>query len=229
MARSLWAHPISRLAAAGLALSSLALAAISSGGSTRSAERSSESAAQSVSPLSVRVVLEQVALRPETLAAAGASARDTQAVLDAASAYLMTHGQELAQLDAKIGADGKAADHASAVARRLALLDQLFTDATSGLDPAVAERLRTLRQNDAWEVPVAMRMASRSEREWVQLREALAAQRIAEGRREPAPGGVTPAVLRARAELSTVEASTNLDRNLQSIRAVWEMPATRSP
>lgn len=76
---------------------------------------------------------------------------------------------------------------AAAQADRLTRVNSAFAAATARLPTEVVQRLTMIESNRSREVPAAYRLLSRTDAQWVQLRDALTAERQAAGRNEETP------------------------------------------
>lgn len=90
----------------------------------------------------------------------------------------------------EIDGDLLAARHRQAAAAahtdRLTRVNSAFA-ATARLPTEVVQRLTMIESNRSREVPAAYRLLSRTDAQWVQLRDALTAERQAAGRNEETP------------------------------------------
>ncbi len=96
-------------------------------------------------------------------------------------------------------------------------------DRTSSSPPKLAQRetLTAIRANAHWKLPTEFLVVERTEAEWVELRAALANERIA-ARNEEAPNEQRQALLgTARANPAVAAAKTALDANLATVKQSW--------
>ncbi len=200
-----------------------------------------------IQPASLGVVLHRTGLTPEAQAAAGLGGAGTMSVGSAAqqaNAALLT---SLRELDQAVGQARHARDaaerkiqsgkasagevaafpgleqaFASASAARDTAVDGLFASAAAGLSPTQRATLAAIRANAHWKLPTEFLVVERTEAEWVELRAALANERIA-ARNEVAPNPQCQALLgTARANPAVAAAKTALDANLASVKQSWD-------
>jgi len=200
----------------------------------------------SPTPPDYKVLLLRAGLSPEALAAAGvqpaqvagtvqsavgavSQAPDALGIADAAYAEARANTDRLKRKiqsgkaeegDVQAYQTAKAA-LATATGQRETILNQVFDSATASLGDSRHQALLAIRANKVWNLPTEFLVVSRSEQEWVQLRDALANERIAPKVGEE-PDPTAQAQLAAwRAHASVAAAKTGLDSNLATIRAGW--------
>jgi len=197
-------------------------------------------------PPDYKVLLLRAGLSPEALAAAGvqpgqiaatvqsavgavSQAPDALGIADAAYAEARANTDRLKRKiqsgkaeegDVQAYQAAKAA-LAAASGQRETILNQVFDSATASLGDSRRQALLAIRANKSWNLPTEFLVVSRTEQEWVQLRDALANERIApKVGEEPDPASQAQlAVWRANA--SVAAAKTGLDSNLATIRTGW--------
>ena len=189
--------------------------------------------------------LHRVGLGPEALAAAGASAGQTTALVEAARGYLIDHQGDLDLADAAAkrerdrlerlvrsgtgtGDDVTALAQArvllaNARAQRAAKLGALLDAATAGLSGQRRAALDSFSANAPWKQPIEFLAVDRDQQEWVALREALANERIAAKRQEAPDAGAQALLQQLRADPAVSAARANLDANLLAVTAAWEL------
>jgi hypothetical protein len=193
-----------------------------------------ESQTEEPYPNELRATLIQSGLAPEILTAAGVAAGEVVGVIGRAndqvvSSNLRLRDLQLAVAQAKVEVDRcpngnterlQAAQFAqdAAAAALGAWLQGVFDAATSGLSPQVVNALVTIRNNRAWNVPVEYKLVSRSESQWIELREALAAQRIALRENRPVPDAAQAVIAQADSQSATIAAKDRLVQNLAAIK-----------
>jgi hypothetical protein len=201
-------------------------------------------ASQSVS---LGVVMHRTALTPEALAAAGLGEAGTMSVGGAAQLANTGLVTSLRELDHAVGQarnardaaerkiqSGKASPEeiaafpgleqafATASAARDTAVNGLFAAATEGLNSTQRATLTAIRANAHWKLPTEFLVVERTEAEWVELRAALANERIA-ARNEEAPNQQCQALLgTARANSAVAAAKTALDANLATVKQSWD-------
>ena len=192
------------------------------------------------------VALSRTGLSAESLAAAGATAVQTTALVDDARSYLTLHVQEVrdteqALADAKFESDrlerkiqaglgtqedlaayatAKAAA-AAALAARDAELADFYTAAAEDLSATPKAVLSKLKGNTVWDVLPQYRAADRTQAEWVALRDALANKRIAEAAGGTPDEGCTQLLATADADPAVSAAKANLDSKLAEVTTAW--------
>jgi hypothetical protein len=201
-------------------------------------------ASQSVS---LGVVMHRTGLTPEALAAAGLGEAGTMSVGGAAQLANAGLVSSLRDLDHTVGQarnardaaerkiqSGKASPEeiaafpgleqafATASAARDTAVNGLFAAATEGLNSTQRATLTAIRANAHWKLPTEFLVVERTEAEWVELRAALANERIA-ARNEEAPNQQCQALLgTARANPAVAAAKTALDANLATVKQSWD-------
>ena len=194
----------------------------------------------------LRVALLRAGLGAEALAAAGLSAQETSAVTSAFSSAMASQPGALAHADDAFAAARAARDSlqrkvrsglateqeiadlasaksafSSAESARDHLIDGLFEDATAGLANAKVALLATIRSNAEHELPVEFLVKTRSESEWVALRNALSNERIT-AKYGDAPNAQMQAALTAwRSDATVAAAKSACNANLATIESTW--------
>ncbi len=197
--------------------------------------------------VSLGVVLHRTALTPEALAAAGLGEAGTMSVGGAAQLANAGLATSLRELDHAVGQarnardaaerkiqSGKASPEevaafpgleqafAATSAARDTAVNGLFAAATEGLNSTQRATLTAIRANAHWKLPTEFLVVERTEAEWVELRAALANERIA-ARNEEAPNQQCQALLgTARANSAVAAAKTALDTNLTVVKQSWD-------
>jgi hypothetical protein len=186
--------------------------------------------------------LVRVSLTPETLAAAGVSPNQTTGVVSNLQEYLASNLTILHQTDAAVASSestvaelrrriqsGKfnesdlqghaaaVAQAASSTAQRETLLNDMFHAAIAELPHEVQEVISTIRSNVAWQLPTEFLTVSRPEADWVDLKGALANERIAAKLGEEPDGEAQQLLLQARAHPSVSSARALLQENLNAV------------
>lgn len=197
--------------------------------------------------VSLGVVLHRTGLTPEAIAAAGLGAAGTVSIGGAAQLAHAGLVTSLRELDHAVGQARNARDaaerkiqsgkasagevaafpgleqaFASASAARDSAVNGLFASAAAGLSPTQRATLAAIRANAQWKLPTEFLVVDRTEAEWVELRAALANERIA-ARNGEAPNPQCQALLgAARANPAVAAAKTALNANLASVKQSWD-------
>ncbi|MCC7011089.1 MAG: hypothetical protein IT454_00890 [Planctomycetes bacterium] len=110
---------------------------------------------------------------------------------------------------------------ASAQTARDGALNSLFTSATAGLTAGQRAALSAIRSNRSWKLPTEFLVTSRTEAEWIALRDALSNERAAAKNGET-PNATCQALLGTeRAVAAVASAKASLDTNLASVTSAW--------
>ena len=201
-------------------------------------------------PTDFKVKLLAAGLSPRALAAAGVSQGSILATLQAAAdqmnaAPIALDNAEETRATARIAADalvrkiqsGKASQEeivsypaaasalAAAEAACQSVLDNYFSSAISNLPLGQRTALTNIRANKAWELPEEYLVVSRSEAEWVALRDALANERIAVDLPDTASQSCAQLLSTVRAAPAVASAMTAVQTNLQTITSAWNTAA----
>lgn len=208
------------------------------------------SGGSAVSASDLEVAMIRAGLTPQALCAAGVSNNETQAVVSATRDWLLAHQSSLAEADATYAAmrtqhdaeerkvqsglatvqevstfQGTKTALAQSTAARASALDAIFAAGIANLSSEKRALVTTIRTNAAsWngQVETAYLSVERSEAQWVELRSALAAKRVAlqEGEEVPADSAALIATADQNATVSTAKA--NLQSNLASLTTAWK-------
>lgn len=195
------------------------------------------------------VVLKQLGIDPQALAAAGVTAVQASSLVAAARSYMDTHSavhqaalvrvataRALARrLDHSTAAPGQEAESGAALAAARAELasaeaawsgqqEGLANAATAaaGLDEAVRGRLDRVRANRKWGLPIEYAVVDRTDEEWKRLAAAIHA--VHEGDRPnatPANQESVNLVAVSRAHVEVAGAIDRLQVQLTAIREAW--------
>ena len=194
----------------------------------------------------------RLGLGAEHLCAAGLQASEVQDLTDALFAHVAAapttmRALDIAYVDARRTADqlrrkvrsglASAAEVqqlatakqtlASAESARSDHIDQVRAAALAGVSTAKAAILDTVFANQRWRFPVEFLVEDRTEVEWVQLRDALATERIAAKYGEPFPAAVQTELATMRGRSNVAAAKVNLDTYLASVQTTWNAAVTR--
>ena len=114
-------------------------------------------------------------------------------------------------------------DLATATSDRETALDAIFDAGTADLSQSSTDLLETIRGNRHWKLPLEFLTGDRTEQEWVDLRDALADERISanfEG--EEVSAGSASLLSTCRAVQCVSTARSNLDTHCGHIQAAWD-------
>jgi hypothetical protein len=186
-------------------------------------------------------------LDPDALAAAGVSGNQAAGVVDAFEAAMAADPARLATADAGYASAKAASDQLrrliqsgrgdqgdvtkyqaamsslqTAEASRQSALDDWFDAATTGLTQGQVATLVTIKGNRDWKLDIEFLTVDRSEPEWVQLRDALAHERVAAKYGESVDPGVQSFLATARSNASVSASKTACAANLSAVTASWE-------
>lgn len=201
-------------------------------------------------PADFKVKLLRAGLDARSLCAAGVSSNTILATLQAAADYMNGAPTSLASADttyasARNVADallrtiesGKAtqeelANYAStqsalqaAEAARASVLDGYFSAASANLPNAQRVVLGNIRANASRGLPAEYLVVSRSEADWVALRDALSNERIALELPDTLSQSAQTLLTTVRADQAVAAARTRVESNLTSITSAWNTAA----
>ncbi len=197
-------------------------------------------------PLEITAALHRVNLDVHALTAAGLSANAVTALVDDAQAHLVAHSSSLPLADVAFNEARAECDRlerliqsglhtendpaaftaagaafTQAQTDRQEVLNDLIAAATADLTVETKALLATIRGNSDWEPPVAYRVIERTQAQWVQLREALAQERIALANDEPLEPQTAAYLADIRANPAVANALANLQTNLAPNSNAW--------
>jgi hypothetical protein len=193
------------------------------------------------------VDLIRAGLDAKALAAAGLSANTVTVLAQATLTHLTANPTSLSAADTAYAAARRESDHlkrliesghgsqddvgnyqtqsatlAAATADRDAALAAIVTAATAGLSSDQKTALARIRANQTWkEAGVEFLVVERTEAQWVALRDALAAERIAAAAGDDLPEATQTLLATARVNESVAAAHASLGTNLAGITAAW--------
>ena len=243
---------IAKVAALGtLVAGALAVAAyVGLGGLGSTADAAGLAAEPGPSPVALEITLAASGLSPRALAAAGATAAQTAAALDAAKGAIASVQGGLPALEQSASAAARRVDRLEALARsgtataqdlaelssaraervraaqaRDAALESVFAAAAAELPPEAAAVLRRVR--GAHDLPVAHRAAERTEADAVRLRAALAQARIAGARGEAVPDDARRVIEPAEALPAATAARQRLLEGQAAVTQAWNTAVGR--
>ncbi|MCH8342426.1 MAG: hypothetical protein IH983_00375 [Planctomycetes bacterium] len=109
-----------------------------------------------------------------------------------------------------------------AEAQRQSVLNGLLTSATASLNASQQNTLAAIRGNRNWDLPIEFLTVDRTEPQWVQLRDALANERISAKLGQQPDPEAQALLLQLRGNPLVATAKANLDANLAVVTAAWE-------
>lgn len=192
--------------------------------------------------------LTSAGLEPKALAASGVSSQQATALVDAGAAALTDQGidvgrsvdavlaatNDVDRLESQVRSTSGTREQREALVASLNAARTTLTNAQSARDTAIASfiaaataglneqqkaSLATIRANHDREVPVQYKTVNHTDSEWVRLREAFSASRIASQRGEQPSASVAEVMSQADANVST--AASNVSKNLASVNTAW--------
>ncbi|HKX45637.1 MAG TPA: hypothetical protein VJP77_02970 [Planctomycetota bacterium] len=191
--------------------------------------------------------LHRIAIHPESLCAVGLTPAQAASVIEAGAAHFEQYAELCQGADADYAAARVARDElqrtvrsglasqqevadladakvamASAEAERAAAFDAAFDAATLGLDGEVKALLATIRANESWRLPVAYLVADRSQADWVTLRDALVAERLAAEEQTATPEPYASFLATTESNADVAAALTGLETHLAELQAAWD-------
>jgi hypothetical protein len=197
-------------------------------------------------PTDFKATLVRAGLDSTALAAAGVSTNSVSSVLQAVATAINNDPSRLSNADTAHAAarrdvdrlkalieSGKASQEdissyqsastslATATAARQAALDACFAAGAGVVSEGQRATLTAIRANRSYELPIEFLVVNRSQQEWVNLRDALANERIEpEVGEEPDPGDQA-ALATWRAVNAVASAKSSTDANLASVTTSW--------
>ncbi len=109
-----------------------------------------------------------------------------------------------------------------AEAQRHSVLNGLLACAAASLNESQQSTLAAIRGNGNWDLPIEFLTVDRAEAQWVQLREALANERISANLGEEPDPEAQALLQQLRSDPSVATAKANLDANLTVVTVAWE-------
>jgi hypothetical protein len=198
-------------------------------------------------PADLAVALHRVGLGPEPATAAGLAVNDVSLVVENAEEWLGVNGPALRAADETRAAAQAEFDRLTRLVRSgtgepedvaalpvahanlntaettlAELLDGLFQAATADVDELERITLTRLRSNADWTAALEFKVIDRAEPQWVAIRDALANERIAAKRGEPADQEAQAFLQQLRADPAVSAARASLEANLAAITLAWE-------
>jgi hypothetical protein len=221
----------------------------------RYAPKAPEPAAAAIMPPEVRppdfkVLLIRAGLDADALAAAGVSSGTVASVVAAAQTSMQANVNALVERDASFASarveaerlktlieSGRAAQEdvssytsassslTTATSQRQSTLDSVFAAATANLTSGQRTAITNIRANRSWNLPLEFLVVNREQTEWVQLRDALANERISAKLGEDPDASAQMQLSNWRAHGSVAAARSALQSNLAQVRTNWNAAA----
>jgi hypothetical protein len=189
-------------------------------------------------------------LDPKALAAAGVASSSVSSVLSAAASQMNSAPTALSSADDALASARVSVDHltsqiqsghgtqdditalatansslATATSQRQAALDAIFSSATANLTDAQKTALSKIRANRSWDQPLEFLVVDRAESQWVQVRDALANERIAVTLPDSLNQTAQSNLSTWRSDPAVAAAKSSLDANLSSVTSSWNSTA----
>lgn len=111
----------------------------------------------------------------------------------------------------------------TATTARQAVLDALFTAATSDLSTAQKDVLAEIRANARWKLPTEFLVIERTQPQWIQLRDLLMEEKICAKIGDTMDPASVTALAALRAAPAVATAKAQLDANLAAVQAAWDL------
>jgi len=197
------------------------------------------------------VLMTRIGLTADVLCAAGVQVQEIQPLIGAIFAEVANQKSTLRTLDAsravaKSDCDGiqrKVRSGLASKAQVMALSSAKTTFARcSGavsncittlraaglatLPSSTAATLKTMNVNAGWKVPAEYLLDTHTERQWVQLRDDLATERINTKLGEAIPSSTAGALSSIRSGVNVSRAKVDLDTNFASVQQAWNDAVT---
>jgi hypothetical protein len=234
--------------AAGLALGGLIWAGVANaphGTTTTNSRKPVRRPDPPATRIEVEVALERMGLTLKSVAAAGLNSAQVSAVVGEAAGSIRSNIQSLRNADIAAGNARAEGDRlrrliqaglsteqdraayataqsslSAAQAQAQTVLDAASTAAMANFSPELKTALETLNANKAWDLPIQYRAVSRSQADWVGLRDALANDRVAAGlHQEPDP--TAAALLQAANQNPAVLSAANNLQGITELQTAW--------
>lgn len=195
----------------------------------------------------LEVALLRSGLGPEALTAAGLSSANATTVVSDLITYMTNNADVLDAADASYSSAKVTADQlrrtiqsglgtneditayttakanlASATTARDGVIDDFFTEGTADLSQAQKDKLSTIVANDYWDRPTEFLTVTNTEADWVELRDALAHERIANANGESVDANIQTILNSYRNDATVSAAKASLDSNLATVTSAWE-------
>ena len=197
--------------------------------------------------------LYRAGLQPEDLAAAGVSAESTTTLVGNVRTWLAQNASTLSNADSRLGSavpakeslwrkvqsglashdDVTALDAAmtelnAALTGQASAVSAMFDAGTASLSSDTKATLVLERTSQlAWGLPMQYLVKSRTQADWVALRDALDNERVSQKLGEDPDPAAQALLATVRADPAIAAAKTNLDTKLGAVTASWEAAAVQ--
>ena len=201
-------------------------------------------------PADFPATLIRAGLDPKALAAAGVASGTVSAVLSNAASQINSDPTALSSADDALASARTSVDHltsliqsghgtqdditalataqsslATATSQRQTALDAIFNAAVANLSDAQKTALSKIRANRPWDVAIEFLVVDRTESQWVQVRDALANERIAVSLPDSLNQTAQSNLATWRSDTGVASAKSSLDSNLSAVTTAWNSAA----
>jgi hypothetical protein len=197
-----------------------------------------EAASELANPTKPRAILAMCGLSPATLAAAGCDTNDASAVVAAARSVAEQYGQAIADAREAVLDARKALQSArsTGTTESVTLAQATLTEAEDSLSSvnltahetvtaplSSTERaiIATIASNKGRDVPVSYLTVTRTDSEWVALRDALAIRKDFAAKSTTEPDTVTSLIASVESQTEVGQALAAAQNSLAGIEAAW--------
>lgn len=203
-------------------------------------------------PTDFKATLIRAGLGADALCAAGVSSGSVSSALSAVAAAINVNPTLISSTDASYASARRDVDRlkaliesgrgsqedvsayqtasaslTTATAARQAALDAIFTAGTANLSAGQRAALTQIRANHAYELPLEFLAVERTQTEWVDVRDALANERISAKLGDEPDAGNQASLATWRANATVSSAKTSLDTNLPGVTSAWNSAAAQ--
>lgn len=204
-------------------------------------------AEETITSTDLAVMMQRAGLEPDALTAAGVDDQDVDDVVADVLEHLGTHLGTIQQAHSNLAAartdcnrlerlvrSGQASEQeitacaaaqsalSSAESAYESAIDALFEAGIDSLSAGEQTLLTQIRANGEWELPVAYRTVSRTESQWVALRDALDDERIADDTGAEQDENAAALLQTVRADSTVSTALSAIDVSLDSVTSAYE-------
>ena len=200
-----------------------------------------------VSSSQLETALIRVGLDADSLAAAGVSGPETTEVVADVAAWLGSNPTSLSTADANYAAARSAesalkqtvksglasaeevtslstakSTMATATQARVTVLDAIFDAGTADLSAGQKATLEAIEENRSWKLPTHYLVHEWTQQEWVDLRDALAGEKISEAWGETPDPASQQLIASCDAEQDVAAAAVACSTNLSAVQSAWD-------